>query len=42
MLPTTPLQSAVGMLATLGDNASPQLRALRTQLEASLQNQAPR
>jgi len=39
---SSPLQTAVGMLASLGDNTSPQLRALRTQLQATLQNQAPR
>jgi len=37
-LAASPLQTAVGLLASLGDNASPQIRALRTQLAASLQN----
>lgn len=38
----TPLQTAVGLLSSLGDSASPQVRALRTQLQASIQNQATR
>lgn len=38
----SPLQNAVGLLSSLGDSASPQVRALRAQLATTLQNQSPR
>lgn len=37
-LKASPLQATMGMLASLGDNTSPQIRALRTQLAATIQN----
>lgn len=36
----SPLHTAVGLLSSLGDSASPQIRALRAQLQATIQNQA--